>query len=550
MKKIAASLFCVMALNLNANVESINITDKGFKVTLDWLEEKPKSYAKDFFIIQYLNQNTISEEEAQTAYDMSRAKKGRVKKAFEKRFSKIPNKDLRCYRASSKELLKENSRCIALGLSIFDATKMSKENLKSAIEKINEYPTLSNDLKVFASDDPFNTLINTNTSRFYRIFFDSRDEYRKNVINNTIPQTFIDKLSQEDSFNRFISYVVHRGKLDKIEKSLFNVKNNNKITNQTFFSLALNAIKHKEEAVALNYLNKAYNKSYFQSDKDRALFWIYLLTQNKTFLNKTAQSWDNNLYSLYAKELLELPIDNVYYDIDIPNTPSTYNTLDQFEWIKVEEDTKKNLDDNKLAKYSNLFTDASTLPHYAYVLERYTRYKKQYYIKPFRDIMKNYDLNRQVLMYAIGRQESRFIPSAVSFATAQGVMQIMPFLSKKLANDLNEPYNIYEQFLPEVNLKYANEHLNSLEKQFDNNPLFVAYAYNGGAGYTRGQFKRGLFKEKNRFEPFMSIEQISYPETRKYGRKVLTNYYIYNNHLNKENKVTLSSIFQNLILPN
>ncbi len=30
----------------------------------------------------------------------------------------------------------------------------------------------------------------------------------------------------------------------------------------------------------------------------------------------------------------------------------------------------------------------------------------------------------------------------------------------------------------------------------------------------------------------MSIEQISYSETRKYGRKVLANYYIYNNHLN------------------
>ena len=69
---------------------------------------------------------------------------------------------------------------------------------------------------------------------------------------------------------------------------------------------------------------KSYYKSYFQSDKDRALFWIYLLTQNKTFLNKTAQSWDNNLYSLYAKELLEVPIDNIYYDIDIPNTPTTY----------------------------------------------------------------------------------------------------------------------------------------------------------------------------------------------------------------------------------
>jgi soluble lytic murein transglycosylase len=129
-------------------------------------------------------------------------------------------------------------------------------------------------------------------------------------------------------------------------------------------------------------------------------------------------------------------------------------------------------------------------------------------------------------------------------------MQIMPFLSKQLAKDLKEPYNIYEQFLPEVNLRFADKHLDSLKKQFDNNPLFIAYAYNGGPGYTRKQFKRGLFKEKNRFEPFMSMEQISYAETRKYGRKVLTNYYIYNNHLNKENKISLSSILQKLVLPN
>ena len=32
--------------------------------------------------------------------------------------------------------------------------------------------------------------------------------------------------------------------------------------------------------------------------------------------------------------------------------------------------------------------------------------------------------------------------------------------------------------------------------QFDNNPLFIAYAYNGGGGYTRSQLKKGLFKRK------------------------------------------------------
>jgi len=550
LKKLVASLSCILVLTLNADNQAINITDKGFKVTLDWLDEKPKSYAKDFFIIQYLNQDDISENEAQTAYAMSRSKKGRVKKAFKKLFSKIPTEDLKCYRAKSNELLKENSRCISLGLSIFDATTMSKDDLKIAIEKIKDYPTLANDLKIMSSEDPFSDLLNTNVDRFYRLFFSTGKKFRKNIINNTIPDTFIDKLSKDKKFNRFISYVIHRAKLEKLQKSLFNVKNNNKITHQTFFSLSLNAIKHKKEMIALNYLKNAYYKAYLQSDKDKTLFWIYLLTQNKSFLYKVSESWDNNIYSLYAKELLEVSVDNIYYDIKIPNTPTSYNTLDQFEWIKVEADTKKNLDNEKLAKYTNLFTESSTLPHYAYVLERYYRYKKQYFIKPFRDVMKNYDINRQVLMYAIGRQESRFIPSAVSFATAQGVMQIMPFLSKQLAKDLKEPYNIYEQFLPEVNLRYASKHLNSLVKQFNNNPLFIAYAYNGGPGYTRKQFSRGLFKEKNRFEPFMSMEQISYAETRKYGRKVLTNYYIYNNHLNKENKVTLSSIFQKLILPN
>ena len=550
MKKVIASVFCILCLNINANTQAVSIIDNDFKVTLSWLEEKPKSYAKDFFIIQFLKQKNISQEDAQAAYDMSKSKSSRVKSAFNKNFSTIPNEDLKCYRASTKELLKENSRCIALGLSIFDATSMPKEDLNFAIEKISAYPTLKNDLKVIASNNPLASLITSNTSRFYRLFFDTRKDYRQNYLDNTIPDSFIDKLSKEKKFNKFISYAVHRDGLKNLQKSLFNIKDNSLLTHQTFFSLALNAINHKKEEQALKYLQIAYKKAYFQSTKDKTLFWIYLLTQNKSFLHEVADSWDNNIYSLYAKELLDISTDNIYYDIDIPNTKSSYNTLDQFEWIKVEEDTKKNLDDEKLEKYTNLFTHESTLPHYAYVLERHSRYKKQYFIKPFKDVMKNYDINRQVLMYAIARQESRFIPSAVSFATAQGVMQIMPFLSKKIAEDLKEPYNIYEQFLPEINLKYANKHLDTLSKQFNNNPLFIAYAYNGGPGYTRKQFKRGLFKEKNRFEPFMSMEQISYDETRKYGRKVLSNYYIYNNHLNKENKRSLSSILQTLILPN
>ena len=44
------------------------------------------------------------------------------------------------------------------------------------------------------------------------------------------------------------------------------------------------------------------------------------------------------------------------------------------------------------------------------------------------------------------------------------------------------------------------------------------------------------------------LESIN-PETREYGKKVLSNYYIYNNYLNSENKITFSTIFQSLVSP-
>ena len=58
-----------------------------------------------------------------------------------------------------------------------------------------------------------------------------------------------------------------------------------------------------------------------------------------------------------------------------------------------------------------------------------------------------------------------------------------------------------------------------------------------------------VYDAENKYEPFLSMELISYAETREYGKKVLANYYIYNNYLNKENPISLSTIFQSLVSP-
>lgn len=552
MKKKLLSLIAIFLLNLSTGANTLASTDflqKDFEITLEWLEKKPKSYAKDFFILQYLNQENLSFENAKIAYEMGNSSNNILKKAFNDKYKKTAPIDLKCYRASIEELKNEDSKCIALGLSLQEASELSKYDLKFFINKLEPYPTLKNDLIIIASNDPFTSLVNSDTKRFLRLFFNLGEEYRSKFLNKHINPEFINKISNEKEFEKFLKYVIFDKKLTNLQKSLFILKNNKQIAPEILFLLGINAVNNNNMDVAYEFFLNSYNKSYLKNNKDKSLFWLYLVTQDKSFLNELATSFDNSIYSLYAKELLNLKPNNIIYEIQLKNQKSSYDIYDAFKWMEVTEDTKKNLDENKLMKYYNIFTDENTLPHMAFVLQRYYKYKTQYYITPFRNLIKHYDVYKQILIYSIARQESQFIPASISSSTAQGIMQIMPFLSFDISKKLNEEYNVYEQFIPSKNIKYGNFHLETLMEQFNNNPLFIAYAYNGGSGYTKKQLKKGLFKNKNKFEPFLSMEMISYEETREYGKKVLANYYIYNNYLNSKNQTSLSTIFQSLVSP-
>ena len=550
MKKHIFKLSAILLFGFsNANGTTTEFLQKDFKVTLEWLEQKPKSYAKDFFILQYLNQENLPFEKAKIAYEMGNGTNATLKKVFNEKYNKKAPVDLKCYRATIEQLKSEDSKCIALGLSLQEATQISKSDLEYFISRLDPYPTLKNDLKIIASNDPFSSLIKSDMNRFFRLFFDLGEPYRVKFFNKSFSAELINKISQEKNFEKFLRTVIYNKKLTNIQKSLFVLKDNKTLAPHVSFLLGVNAINNNDLDVANSFFLDTYKKSFSRSDKDKSLFWLYLVNNDQSFLQELSKSWDNSVYTLYAKELLNLEPNNIVYDIELKNKKSNFDVHDAFKWMEVVSDTKKNLDENKLKKYEEIFSDKNTEPHLAYILERYNKYRTQYFITPYRDIVGKYDIYKQILIYSIARQESHFIPSSISFSSAQGVMQIMPFLSLDISKKLNENYNIYEQFIPSKNIRYGSFHLDTLMKQFDNNPLFIAYAYNGGAGYTRSQLKKGLFKEKNKFEPFLSMEMISYSETREYGKKVLANYYVYNNYLNSENKVSLSTIFQSLVNP-
>ena len=53
---------------------------------------------------------------------------------------------------------------------------------------------------------------------------------------------FINKLSNEEEFERFLKYVVHDNNLKNIQKSLISLKDNNQLPPHILFSLGINHI--------------------------------------------------------------------------------------------------------------------------------------------------------------------------------------------------------------------------------------------------------------------------------------------------------------------
>lgn len=545
---IVFKIFLVFALF--SSLFSADFMEKDFKVTLEWLENKPKSNERDFFIVQFLNYDTTTKEEAQKAYDLRRGYNASLEKLYNQKFAQELNEEEKfCKNADFKTLIKQDSSCIQTALdSVNKLFKLSKKELHYLIPKIKD-ENLKENLQILASKNIFKELSVNKHSKFIEFFFATSGQDRLKYFNRKLTKELLENIVLDRDFDKFLRVVIFNNEYKNIQKSLYILNENQNLTAYNSFLLGINEVNHNNSKLANNFFKISYKKSFLRSQKDNALFWLYLTSDDKNYLEELANSYDTNLYSLYAKEILNKYPTNIIYSLDTNKNSSNFNIYDSFAWFDINKDVRSELNEEKLAKYYDILDTKETKTHLAYILERYDNFKTQYFLTPYRDIIKEQGIFKELLIYAIARQESRFIPSAISVAGAQGIMQIMPFLSEDIARKLKEPYNIYEQFIPEKNLKYASFHLDNLIKQFDSNPLFVAYAYNGGAGYTKNQLKKGLFTKTNKYEPFLSMEMISYQETKEYGKRVLANFYIYNNYLNSENKISLSTIFQNLKQP-
>ena len=128
-----------------------------------------------------------------------------------------------------------------------------------------------------------------------------------------------------------------------------------------------------------------------------------------------------------------------------------------------------------------------------------------------------------LLVAGIIREESLYNPKALSRAGAMGLMQLMPQTANRVALRLGLGSVDRADLLDgEMNIRLGTDYIGELLRDYQGNLIRAVAAYNAGPDAV----SRWIAKFGNR-DPDEFVELISYRETRRYVKRVLTSYRIY-----------------------
>lgn len=120
-------------------------------------------------------------------------------------------------------------------------------------------------------------------------------------------------------------------------------------------------------------------------------------------------------------------------------------------------------------------------------------------------------------VYGLIRQESRFIMDARSSVGASGLMQLMPSTARWTAKKIGLAYSHDLIADRDMNLKLGTSYLKLVLDDFNGSQALAAAAYNAGPNRPR------RWREGPVLEAAIWAENVPFPETRDYVKKVLSN---------------------------
>ena len=133
-------------------------------------------------------------------------------------------------------------------------------------------------------------------------------------------------------------------------------------------------------------------------------------------------------------------------------------------------------------------------------------------------------------VYGLIRQESRFMPKAISSANARGLMQVLPSTARIVAR--RHKFGRYKKsrlIRPDTNIIIGTHYLAGLAERFDGDLVLMAAGYNAGPGRAKrwlgGKGKGGIPAR----DMLAYVETIPLTETRLYVKHLLANRVHYEN---------------------
>ncbi|AJC90616.1 soluble lytic murein transglycosylase [Campylobacter subantarcticus LMG 24374] len=507
------------------------------------LEQKPNSLAKDYYLYRLLEKNEFKKDEIEGLKEHIYRYAGRIKNAIEVIVPPLGyNKEYKaCYEFNTQNILDANATCQLIRLNSLTFIQDLNTSVRNEMKKniLQDNPNLTKLLEAFDAKDPLNyAILNYDSANFYKIY-----DFTKDKKDFFLEKDFVNELAKEKEFTNFVKEIIIKKKSPLIRKSLVNVDANLSFQDNAFY-LGVNAILEHDDQKALEFFQVARDTFKSRPLIDNAVFWLYLITQDKKYLDELVKSDSLNIYTLYARELKGMPLPKIE-KLNPKKQKNDFDMKDPFAWQKLAKEVAKGTPEelNKLAKD---FYTKDNIAIYAYIKERAENFSKHYFIMPYFEYLKAYSTQRQAMILALARQESRFIPTAISTSYALGIMQFIPFLANHIGNKELQIPNFDQDMLfePKTAYTFANHHLDYLESKL-NSPVFVAYAYNGGIGFTTRMLKRDDMFRAGKYEPFLSMELVPYAESRAYAKKVLANYIVYLHLLN--DNTPISKFFETLI---
>ena len=509
------------------------------------IKDEPKGLAKDYYFYRLLTEGDYTKEQAQILNkDVFRRAGVLAKKLAEI----LPPKKTKgnCDGVSAKNILDANVTCQKQRLRVPFMMKLKKETRQKLADKFKDSdPLLYSRLSSLNEKHPEDEFVKFNDTDAFLVYFNQSSH--KDKFDKIFDANFINLLAAKKEFHALANNLIIDKKYAKFRQNFLAIKET-ELAGKDAFMLGVNAVLLNSPKDATRFFARAEAAFERQDRKDNAVFWLYLLSRDRSYLEKLNQSRDVNIYTLYANELTGASAAaNIVSPTPTKEKVADYDIKDPFLWQKTFKMIKE-MSAQDAAKHSETFNTKETLGQYAYLMEKASGYKDSYFVMPFVNELEDVNATRKALIYAIGRQESRFIPAVISTSYALGMMQFMPFLANHIGKkELQIPnFDQDDMFDPRLALKFADHHLNYLEKYLYH-PLFVAYAYNGGIGFTKKMLQRGDLFNEGEYEPFLSMELVPFAESRDYGKKVLANYVIYLGIV--RSSTSISTLFESLKTP-